>query len=85
MPATLIKRHEEHGAVEYKTADGLTFFNAKGGEKGTQVYSSGELGELSKLGLNQESLNDPFFTEMRAEFGATLIEVIPTKEVATDA
>lgn len=68
MPAEVVTNHSD--CIEYKTHDGLTFWNAEhnAGAIHEQVFSSRELAHISKFGLNKETLGDECLNRIRTEF-----------------
>lgn len=79
VPAEHIKHLPEWDATLYKCEDGTEFYNAPETPEGHGInaFSSSELAEISKEGLSQESLSDPFTSAMREEFGGRVVEVVP--------
>ena len=80
MPAKLVRFHEDHNAVEYITEDGFTFFNA-GSEASGPAFQSGELEQLSRVGLNKENMSEDFMQDLRQQFGGVLTELAPIQGV----
>lgn len=75
MPAKLVEIHEADNVVEYQTDDGERFFNGGDDIHAPRMFTSAELCQLSKTGLNKKTLCDHAL-EIRAEFGGRLVEVI---------